>query len=272
MTPMSARPLVILAACVGLLSPLAAQTVLPYQDFSVRTGLQLNDAVVSGSSILLASSHNDRRGSIFTSSQYGVAQFSAVFQFRIASPGGISDGTSAGADGLTFTLQRVASTQLGQLGAGIGYGGINNSIAVEFDTFANNYDPNSNHIGLNTGGSMSSVVTADIAQAFDNGTIWTVWVDYNGSTLEVRASQDGQRPATAQLAKSIDIAATIGGSAAYVGFTAATGQAYGNHEVLGFGFSETFLTNGLAVPEPSTYALMGLGLAVVGWSVWRRRR
>jgi len=30
--------------------------------------------------------------------------------------------------------------------------------------------------------------------------------------------------------------------------------------------------NFTAVPEPSTYALMGLGLAFIGWTVWRRRR
>lgn len=254
------------------LAPLGAQTVLPFQGFSGRTGLQLNDAVLSDDAVLLASSHSDRRGSIFTTATYSVTQFSAAFQFRITSPGGISDGTAAGADGLTFTLQRVASTQLGQLGAGIGYGGINNSIAIEFDTFENNYDPSSNHIGVNTNGSMTSLVTADVAQAFDNGTKWTVWVDYNGTTLEVRASQDGLRPASPTLTKTIDIAATIGGSAAYVGFTGATGMAFGNHEVLGFGYSETFLTNGLAVPEPSTYALLGLGLTVIGWTLWRRRR
>lgn len=266
------RALPVLFVLAAALPPVTAQTVIAYRDFSVTTGLQLNDAQVSGSSAVLASSQSDRRGSVFTTSQLGVAQFSAVFQFRITSPGGISDGTAAGADGLTFTLQRVASTQLGQLGAGIGYGGINNSIAVEFDTFENNYDPSSNHIGINTHGSMSSLVTANVAQAFDDGTAWTVWVDYNGTVLEVRASRDGLRPAAATLTKTIDIAGTIGGSTAFLGFTAATGAAFGTHEVLGFGFSETYQVNGLAVPEPSTYALMGLGLVAVGWSVWRRRQ
>lgn len=36
----------------------------------------------------------------------------------------------------------------------------------------------------------------------------------------------------------------------------------GNHLLLGF----------TPVPEPSTYALMALGLSLVGWTVWRRRR
>lgn len=35
---------------------------------------------------------------------------------------------------------------------------------------------------------------------------------------------------------------------------------------------DNLMLNFTAVPEPSTYALMALGLAFVGWSVWRRRR
>ncbi len=45
----------------------------------------------------------------------------------------------------------------------------------------------------------------------------------------------------------------------------------------GFGLNESTLSSGLMVsftpvPEPSTYALFGLGLTIVGWQVWRRRR
>jgi hypothetical protein len=263
------------------LPTLTAQTLI-FPNFTDRTGLQLNDAVVTGSSISLASSHSDRRGSFFTTTQYDVSDFSAVFAFRISSPGGISDGIAAGADGLTFTLQRVGDTALGAFGSGLGYEGITSSVAVEFDTFKNGSatiaprDPNSNHIGINTNGIMTSLPlgTVNIANAFDDGSIWTVWVDYNGSVLEVRASNNNAiRPSAATLAYTINIPTTIGGSTAFVGFTAATGSAYGNHEILGFAFSDTFLANGIAtVPEPSTYALLGLGLGIVFLQVWRRRR
>jgi hypothetical protein len=90
--------------------------------------------------------------------------------------------------------------------------------------------------------------------------------------LEVRANNNNAvRPENATFTRTIDIPLTIGGSLAYIGFTGATGQAFGNHEILGFAFSDTFLSGGIAaVPEPSTYALLALGLGVVGWSMWRR--
>lgn len=253
-------------------APLGAQTVIRYADFSSVAGLTVIDGTVSNGSMLLASNRQDRRGAFFTTAQYSVSSFSAVFQFRITSPGGIDDGIAAGADGLAFVIQRAGAAQIGSFGAGIGYGGISNSLAVEFDTFRNNYDPDSNHIGINTGGNMTSLATVPIANAFDNGTIKTVWVDYNGSTLEVRISDGMTRPTgEADLAYNVNLTSVLGGSSAYIGFTGATGSAFGNHEVLNFAFSDTFQSNGLAVPEPSTYALMGLGLVAIGWSVWRRR-
>lgn len=280
---MRARLTLSLVLAAAILSPLGAQTVIRYTDFTSQSGLTLNDAVASDGTIILASSQRDRKGSFFTTAQYDVSNFSAVFQFRISSPGGDSDGISAGADGLAFVIQRAGATALGSFGEGLGYEGISNSLAVEFDTYRNNSqnslanDPDSNHIGINTGGSITSLATVGVATAFDNSSaetlkVWTVWVDYNGSALEVRASPDGNRPLTATLAYSVNLSSVLGGSTAYIGFTGATGSAYGNHEVLNFAFFDTFEANGLAVPEPSTYALMGLGLVVVGWSVWRRRQ
>jgi hypothetical protein len=269
---MRARLTYVLVLAAAISAPMGAQTVIRYSDFSSQTGLTVTDGVVVNGALVLASDRQDRRGAFFTTAQQDVTDFSAVFQFRISSPGGISDGTAAGADGLAFVIQRAGAAQIGSFGSGLGYGGIGNSLAVEFDTFRNSNDPDSNHIGVNTGGNMTSLTTVGVGTAFDNGIVWTVWVDYNGTALEVRASQDAIRPSSATLAYSVNLTSVLGGSAAHVGFTAATASAFGNHEVLNFAFSDTFQTNGLAVPEPSTYALMGLGLVVVGWSAWRRRR
>lgn len=270
----------------------SAQTVVypDFPDLDSTGGLTLNGAVVVDGAIQLASRSNDRRGSVFTDELHrvGVEGFSAVFEFQIESPGGVSDGTAAGADGLAFVLQRVGSTALGSLGEGLGYEGIGSSLAVEFDTFRNSRsspavdDISSNHVGINLAGSMSSIAQADVGSDFavagrgfalDNGGKWVAWVDYNGTTLEVRLSQTGVRPASALLAQAVDLNSVLGGSTAYVGFTGATGQATGDHRLLGFAFSETYLANGIAaVPEPSTYALLALGMGFVGWTVWRRRR
>lgn len=265
--------------CAAFAVSSRAQTVL-FTGFSDTTGLTLRSVTSSSSALLLADNRNDR-GSVFTSSQYSISGFSAAFQFRISNPSGNSDGTGQqGADGLAFVVQRAAGNSLGSSGEGLGYLGINNSIAVEVDTWlnSNRNDPDSNHFGLNLNGASTSVVTSAESTRFDDGQKWTVWVDYNGTTLEVRANQTGVRPTNAVLTygttgSPFDIASTIGGSTAYIGFTAATGSAFGTHELLGFAFSDTYLTNGVSVvPEPSTYALLALGLGFVGITIRRRSR
>lgn len=276
------RAFMVGAALLVFVAGVRAQTVM-YAGFGGANGLDgltLRSAAQSGSAILLADSTNDR-GAVFTQSLYSIGSFSALFQFRISNPGGNTDGSGQqGADGLAFVVQRAAGNSLGSNGEGLGYLGINNSVAVEFDTWLNSSrgDPDSNHYGLNLNGAANSVLTVSEQTRFDNGQIWTVWVDYDGGKLEVRSSLTGLRPASAVLTygsavNPFSVATTIGGTAAYIGFTGATGSATGAHELLGFAFSDTYLTNGIAaIPEPSTYALCALGLALIALAAWRRGR
>lgn len=244
--------------------------------------------------ITIAKGGSDR-GSVFTSSSYGIADasrsqgqgFSAVFEFKILDRAGSTDvgapsGAQQGGDGLAFILAAVPedtppldSAPIGSAGEGLGYLGIGNSVAVEFDTWYNfgRSDPSSNHYGINLNGSVTSAATANESLQFDNGAKWTAWVDYNGTTLEVRANTTGVRPTAANLSYTLDLASTLGGTSAFIGFSAATGSATGTHQLLGFAFSDTYLAGGLAaVPEPSTWALLILGLGAVAVAGWRRRR
>lgn len=75
---------------------------------------------------------------------------------------------------------------------------------------------------------------------FDDGNVWFGWVDYDGTTLEVRANQTGIRPQTPNLSRNVNVAGLLGQSSAYVGFTAATGDAWENVDVLSFAYRDTY--------------------------------
>lgn len=229
--------------------------VVNLDDFAM-TDLKLNGsaAVVNtsdGAVLRLTPALKGQRGSAFTHGEFSSAAFSTFFQFRITSPGGsvFDCNSTTGADGLTFVLHDTSVTALGSGGGGIGYSGIKTSMAIEFDTWCNkgNHDPSSNHIGIDFNGSVNhdptAGMTADVPARFDDGGVWSAWIDYDGTTLQVRANETGTRPTQPLLSKRLDIPALIGSQSVKAGFTSGTGSDWGNHDILNWQFTAPLSVN-----------------------------
>jgi len=182
----------------------------------------------------------EQTGSAFTKDKVNTASFSTVFAFQITEP------THEGAEGLVFVVQSVKAEYIGKNFYGLGYLGsdeLGQSIGVEFDTWNTGEwagDTDDNHVGINTRGLLEGTV-ANIIPSFKEGHIWYVWVDYDGSQLEVRINfQNNKRPDKALLTQSLNLTEILGGTQAFVGFTAATGGAFGNHDILSWTYRDSF--------------------------------
>ncbi len=179
------------------------------------------------------------------------ASFSAYFSFSIADPECTKG--SKGGDGLAFVLKTNRDITGGH-GLGIGYGGIPNSVAIEFDTFFNPefVEPVENHIGVNFNGVLTSVVAEPAPFPLNSGERHHAWIDFDGTRnlLEVRVGNSESRPSKAALSRSVDIKAVIG-TAAYVGFTAATGICREQHAIHAFYFHKDLVPGGIDVTADS---------------------
>jgi hypothetical protein len=190
--------------------------------------------------------------------------FTTSFTFRIDGPGfsGVRDSVyrdpvnpNGGADGFAFVIQNSPSnpTQaLGGAGGSLGYGGIRNSVAVEFDTWDSDspdlgfLDPNANHIAIHAAQSdtNSALALARIGGAetpainMSDSAVHTARITYtpptsNSEVGTLSVTLDGSP--TPALTRSVTL--SLGGAlsatgTAYVGFTAATGLATENHRIL----------------------------------------
>jgi Legume lectin domain/PEP-CTERM motif len=266
-----------LLAATMVASMAQAATVISYPDFSSVAGLTINgNAAQVGNVLRVTRSTFSQSGSAFSTNTVSLssgASFSTFFSFRFTNPGGACDGLGGcGADGLVFAVQTVSSS-VGGAGGGIGYSGIGNSVGIEFDNWWNPEigDINSNHVGIDLNGSVTSVTQLAIAEAdLNNGGIWNAWVDYDSTSdlLEVRLTQSAARPSSALLSYTVDLATVLGSTDAYVGFTSGTGAAFANHDVLSWTLNDSYSPIG-TVPEPATLALLGLG--ALGFAAVRRR-
>ena len=177
--------------------------IVSFPDFSSTSGLTLNGdaapaSTTDGAVLRLARAQEWQSGSAFSSLTISASTFSTYFRFRITDRGGtlFDDNSVVGADGLVFVVQPVSSS-IGGAGEGIGYEGVSPSVGVEFDTWHNSYnnDPNSNHLGIDLNGVVDhgpgSPNTLAVTPDFDDGNVWHAWIDYDGTTLEVRANQTG---------------------------------------------------------------------------------
>ncbi len=230
----------------------AGQEVFTFTDFSDKSSLQMNGDTPAnnpaGQTFLRLTSGTDEAGSAFLSTAVTLttdASFSTNFSFRILNNAGFTDSDGqVGADGITFVVQTVANTA-GGAGGGIGYGGLVDSVAVEFDTWNNaaSDDNNGNHVGIDLDGSTDSLGTVTPITPFMNdGNTWYAWVDYNGATdlFEVRLAQVNVRPVAATTSATVDLPTVLGATNAFVGFTSGTGAAGGDHDILSWTFINAF--------------------------------
>ena len=127
-------------------------------------------------------------------------------------------------------------------GGGLGYGpdsasgsgGIGNSVAIKFDLY-NNAGEGPDSTGLYTdGASPTNVGSIDLTGSgidLHSGDAMQVTMNYDGSNLTVTIN-DPTTGASATQTYAINIPSTVGGSTAYVGFTAGSGGLTATQDIL----------------------------------------
>jgi hypothetical protein len=113
----------------------------------------VGSARLSNGKVILTDTALFQAGAVWSKEKFNVsASFDTRFGFTIynGNDHNLLDGGSPGADGVALVLSGGHMNQLGDNGMGIGYSGIDNAIAVEFDSYLNGAfsDPSASHIAV----------------------------------------------------------------------------------------------------------------------------
>ncbi|KAL3720696.1 hypothetical protein ACJRO7_005500 [Eucalyptus globulus] len=162
----------------------------------------------------------------------------------------------------------------------------NRLVAIEFDTFKQDFDPDDNHIGLNINSvkSKKNVSLSDrgihIQLVPEGAKNFTIWIQYDGGnkTLQVFMVGEanplpaGRRPNDPVMIADLDIAKYVS-ERSYFGFAASTGSAIELHCVLGWNLTVENLSEDEGLVIEAKIAL-GVGVALLlillaGWWIQR---
>jgi hypothetical protein len=132
-----------------------------------------------------------------------------------------------GADGICFVIQSQGTNVYGNLGTGLGYEEIPNSVAIEFDTYkSDGYgDTLEDHMAIDVNGSVNhndnknNYNTPDLVKLgnIEDGNEHTVTVTWDAKNKKLSATFDSK-----SISWNYDIKQIVGESA-YIGFTGGTG-------------------------------------------------
>jgi hypothetical protein len=300
------RPVRWLAAFAAALLPAAAGATpfVSLTDFAGACGgvmVCAGDAAEQGTALRLVPAAREQSGAAYLVTPVPLAGlgFVSTFTFRLT-----ADIAAMRADGLAFLLV-LDPSGLGtpdRYGGSMGYEGVANSLAVEFDIFDNGNEPGgSNHVAVNRDGTITNTVSAnpygqsacdgDAAApgCMANGDIWTAIIGYNSvdHALSV-AVRDGDGTTDLLIDRyGIDLPDVLGGNLAYAGFGAGTGDGRMDHDLLSWtmapanpnlrqGDPDSWLAAALTaqtptqVPEPGAATMLAMGMiALAGLASWR---
>lgn len=194
-----------------------------------------DSAIIAGPVLRLTGASGQTSAAWLANKAQLASGFSTSFTFQITQSNGQL------ADGFAFVIQNAATgtATLGTTGLGglLGYAGIPNSLAVEFDTYQNseNGDPASPHIAIHSNGiaansadhNSGTIHTAPVLANFADGATHTATIRYVGRTLTVLL--DG----LAVTSEQVDLSSLLmlDSGSAFVGFTGATGAAQENADI-----------------------------------------
>ncbi|XP_038723165.1 probable L-type lectin-domain containing receptor kinase S.5 [Tripterygium wilfordii] len=162
----------------------------------------------------------------------------------------------------------------------------NHFVAVEFDTFKQDFDPDDNHVGLDIN-SIKSNKTVSLSKlglqiAPKEAENYTVWVDYDGQKkiLDVYLVKQGEtKPAVPLLSSDLDLKDIVK-QESYFGFAASTGTTIQLNCVLGWNLTVEVLpgsgSGGNAVDHNGVKIGLGIGvpslllivIGVAGFTYW----
>lgn len=193
----------------------------------------------AGTFARLTTGHGNQAASIFSNGQVDITSFTTTFTFDILNGGTLPNIS----DGLTFTIQDDprGTMAVGPGGGGLGYGAdmpgpivpsaIHNSVCIKFDTF-NNAGEGDNSTGMFTDGRSPTIAEPGSDDRNDPIDItvlnlksqhpFTATMTYGGTALTVTIT-DTVTGSSVTNSYKVDIPSHVGGSTAYVGFTAGTG-------------------------------------------------
>jgi hypothetical protein len=178
-----------------------------------------------------------------------VASFSTRFNFAIGFPGQVAG------DGMAFFLSSYPSML--PLNSGGGNLGLHNGdgitakttdriVAVEFDTFKNDFDNSFDHIGIDINTARASVNTTSVNGSI-NGSM-TAIITFNSSTLMLVATlhfdNEPSRPSYQVSTQLSNPVTDLLPSEVAVGFSAATGANIELHQIMSWSFSSTLAREG----------------------------
>lgn len=221
--------------------------IIAYDDFSSSDELNLiEDAAVVSDILRINPSEQLASGAAWYKEKQNIADgFVTDFEFRISEIDSIWNPNWMGGDGFAFVIQNESATAMGDIGGGMGYMGITNSVAVEFDTWYNSEynDPNENHISIHTNGTGENSAHHDYSLG-SNATIFnmsdgvdhTIRIAYSSNTMDIY--YDNLTTPFFSVIIDIEALLDLDAGCAWVGFTAAGYNAWENHDINSWYFTE----------------------------------
>lgn len=119
------------------------------------------------------------------------------------------------------------------------------AVGIEFDARQNPEfgDPNDNHVGINLGSVISTVVVnaSDVGVVLKDGSVHRAWISYDGQKkwIEIRIGSDGgEFPSIPVFSGPLDLSNHLN-EYMFVGFSASTGNMTQFHNILSWNFTST---------------------------------